>query len=342
VNKTLLLAAVAALSLSAASAASARDQIQAVGSSTVFPFTTTVAENFAKTGSFKAPVVESTGTGGGMKLFCGGVGEQHPDITGASRAMKTSEFEDCVKNGVTEIVEIKIGYDGLSIANSKAGPDFVLTKAQIWMALAKDVPVNGALVANPYKKWSDIDASLPAIAITAYGPPPTSGTRDAFLELVMEEGCKSSPVVEALDKDAKKAACHTIREDGAFIEAGENDTLIVQKLEGDKNAVGIFGFSFLDQNAEKIKGAVIDGVAPSYDTVADGSYKVSRPLFLYVKKAHVGVIPGLPEFVAELTSEKAWGPEGYLTDKGLIAMPDDERKSYADAAADMTAMSAPN
>jgi phosphate transport system substrate-binding protein len=342
VNKTLLLAAVAAFGLSAASAASARDQIQAVGSSTVFPFTTTIAENFAKTGSFKAPVVESTGTGGGMKLFCAGVGEQHPDITGASRRMKTSEFEDCAKNGVTDIVEIKIGYDGLSLANSKAGPDFVLTKAQIWLALAKDVPVNGALVANPYKKWSDIDASLPAIAITAYGPPPTSGTRDAFLELVMEEGCKSSPIIEALDKDAKKAACHTIREDGAFIEAGENDTLIVQKLEGDKNAVGIFGFSFLDQNAEKIKGAVIDGVAPSYDTVADGSYKVSRPLFLYVKKAHVGVIPGLPEFVAELTSEKAWGPEGYLTDKGLIAMPDEERKAFADAANGMTAMSAPN
>jgi len=341
VNKTLIMAAVAAFALSGASAASARDQIQAVGSSTVFPFTATVAENFAKTGSFKAPVVESTGTGGGMKLFCAGVGVQHPDITGASRRMKTSEFEDCAKNGVTDIVEIKIGYDGLSIANSKAGPDFVLSKEQVWLALAKDVPVNGALVANPHKMWSDIDAALPAIAIVAYGPPPTSGTRDAFLELVMEEGCKASPVVEALDKDAKKAACHTIREDGAFIEAGENDTLIVQKLEGDKNAVGIFGFSFLDQNADKIKGAVIDGVAPSYDTVADGSYKVSRPLFLYVKKAHVGVIPGLPEFVAELTSEKAWGPEGYLTDKGLIAMPDEERKSFADAASAMTAMSAP-
>ena len=330
-NKTLLLAAVAALSLGAASAASARDQIQIVGSSTVFPFTTTVAENFAKTGSFKAPVVESTGTGGGMKLFCAGVGEQHPDVTGASRRMKTSEFEDCAKNGVTEIVEIKIGYDGIVLANAKNGPEFNLTKAQIWMALAKQVPVNGKLVDNPYKKWNEIDASLPNEPIVVYGPPPTSGTRDAFVELVMDKGCEASPVVEALDKDAKKAACQTVREDGAFIEAGENDTLIVQKLEADPEAAGIFGFSFLDQNGDKVKGAVVDGKAPTYEAIADGSYKVSRPLFLYVKKAHVGVIPGIKEFLAEFTSEKAWGKDGYLSEKGLIPLPDAERKQVADS-----------
>ncbi len=340
-KKTLVLAAAAALALGSATAASARDQIQIVGSSTVFPFTTTVAENFAKTGSFKAPVVESTGTGGGMKLFCAGVGEQHPDITGASRRIKASEFEDCAKNGVTEVVEIKIGYDGIVLANAKSGPDFVLTKAQLWLALAKEVPVNGQMAANPYKKWSDVDPSLPNEPIVVYGPPPTSGTRDAFVELVMDKGCEESPVVKALDKDAMKAACQTVREDGAFIEAGENDTLIVQKLEADPEATGIFGFSFLDQNAEKIKGATIEGKAPTYEAIADSSYKVSRPLFIYVKKAHVGVIPGIPEFLAEYTSEKAWGPEGYLADKGLIAMPDDERKSFGEAANGLTAMMAP-
>ena len=340
-NKTLLLAAVAALSLSAASAASARDQIQIVGSSTVFPFTTTGAETFAKTGPFKAPVVESTGTGGGMKLFRAGVGEQHPDMTGASRAMKSSEFEDCAKNGVTEIVEIKIGYDGIVLANAKNGPEFNLTKAPIWMALAKQVPFDGKLVDNPYKKWNEIDASLPNEPIVVYGPPPTSGTRDAFVELVMDKGCEASPVVEALDKDAKKAACQTVREDGAFIEAGENDTLIVQKLEADPEAAGIFGFSFLDQNGDKVKGAVVDGKAPTYEAIADGSYKVSRPLFLYVKKAHVGVIPGIPEFLVEYTSERAWGPDGYLADKGLIAMPDEQRQSFGEAATGLTAMMAP-
>ena len=340
-KKSLMLAAVCAAALSGQAYAQSRDQIRIVGSSTVYPFTTTVAERFAKAGKFKAPVVESTGTGGGMKLFCAGVGEKNPDITGASRAIKASEFEDCAKNGVTEIVEIKVGYDGIVLANAKNGPDFKLTKAQIWMALAKDVPVNGKLAPNPYKNWSDIDSSLPNEPIAVYGPPPTSGTRDAFVELVMDKGCEESPVVAALDKDAKKAACQTVREDGAYIEAGENDTLIVQKLEADPEAAGIFGFSFLDQNAEKIKGAEIDGLVPTYDDIADGSYKVSRPLFIYVKKAHVGVIPGIPEFLAEYTSEKAWGPEGYLADKGLIAMPDAERQSYAAAAADLTAMAAP-
>lgn len=337
-KKTLLLA-IASVALSTGAAA-ARDQIQIVGSSTVFPFTTTVAENFAKTNSFAAPVVESTGTGGGMKLFCSGVGEGTPDITGASRRIKTSEYEDCQKNGVTEIIEIKIGYDGLSLANANAGPDLNLTKAQVWLALAKQVPVDGQLVDNPYKLWSDIDAALPAEPINVYGPPPTSGTRDAFVELVMDKGCEAFPEIEALEKDAKKAACQTIREDGAFIEAGENDTLIVQKLEADPTAVGIFGFSFLDQNADQIKGATVDGVAPTYETIADGSYAVSRPLFIYVKRQHVGVIPGIAEFLAEYTSDRAWGEEGYLADKGLIALPEEERAANADAAANLTAMTA--
>lgn len=339
-QKTLLTAVAAVALIGFAGQAAARDQLQIVGSSTVFPFTTTVAENFAKTSGMAAPVVESTGTGGGMKLFCAGVGEAHPDITGASRRMKTGEFEDCAKNGVTDIIEIKVGYDGLSLASSKAGPDLNLTKAQIFLALAKQVPVDGALVDNPYKMWSDIDPSLPAVAILAYGPPPTSGTRDAFVELVMDKGCGEFPEIEALDKDAKKAACQTVREDGVFVEAGENDTLIVQKLEADPTAVGIFGFSFLDQNGDKIKGAAVDGVAPVYETIADGSYSVSRPLYIYVKRQHVGVIPGIAEFLAEYTSEAAWGSEGYLADKGLIAMPDDERAAYADAAANLTAMTA--
>jgi len=342
VNKSLALAAAAVVSLSLAAEAAARDQIQIVGSSTVFPFTSTVAESFAKTGSFPAPVVESTGTGGGMKLFCAGVGEQHPDVTGASRAMKVSEFEDCAKNGVTEIVEIKIGYDGIVLANAKSGPAFELTKEYVWLALAKQVPVDGKLVDNPYTSWSDIDAGLPSEPILVYGPPPTSGTRDAFVELVLDEGCKSSTLVEALDKDARKAACQTIREDGAFIEAGENDTLIVQKLTADPEAVGIFGFSFLDQNADQVKGALIAGVEPTYEAIADGSYSVSRPLFIYVKSAHVGVVPGIPEFLAEFTSEKAWGPEGYLADKGLIAMPDEERQKFGGDAGSLNAMMAPH
>jgi phosphate transport system substrate-binding protein len=346
VNKAFILAASAVvapvfLALAIAAPAAARDRIQIVGSSTVFPFTAAVAESFAKTGGFKAPVVESTGTGGGFKLFCAGVGEGNPDITGASRAIKASEFEDCAKNGVTEIIEIKVGYDGIVLANAKSGPDFALTKAQLWSALAKQVPVDGKMVDNPYKNWSDIDASLPNEAIVVYGPPPTSGTRDAFVELVMDKGCETSPVVKALDKDPMKAACQSVREDGAYIEAGENDTLIVQKLEADPEAAGIFGYSFLDQNADKIKGASIEGKVPTYDDIADGSYKVSRPLFIYVKKAHIGVVPGIPEFLAEYTSQRAWGPEGYLADKGLIAMPDAERRSFAEAATSLSAMAAP-
>ena len=332
-----VLLAVSALALFAGPAL-ARDQIRIVGSSTVYPFTTTVAENFGKTSGMKTPVVESTGTGGGMKLFCASVGEDSPDLTNASRRIKKSEFEDCAKNGVTDIVEVKIGFDGLTLAASKDAPGMKLTKQQVFMALAKQVPdADGKLVDNPYKMWSDIDASLPASKIEVLGPPPTSGTRDSFMELAMEVGAAKFKSLEALKKsDAKafEAVWKSIREDGAYVEAGENDNLIVQKLQANPAALGIFGFSFLEENASSIKGLEIDGVAPAYETVASGDYKMARPLYVYAKKQHVGVVPGIAEFVAEYVSDKALGVDGYLADKGLITLPEaDAEKSRAMATA---------
>ena len=330
----------ATASVSVASAA--RDQIRIVGSSTVYPFTTAVAEAFGKTSGMKTPVVESTGTGGGMKLFCAGVGEEHPDFTNASRQIKKSEFEDCAKNGVTEIVEIKVGFDGLSLAQSKDAAGFALTKQQVFQALAKEVPgADGKLVANPYKTWADIDPSLPATKIEVLGPPPTSGTRDSFVELVMEKGAEKFETLAAMKKEDAKAfekVWKSIREDGAYVEAGENDNLIVQKLEANKDAVGIFGFSFLEENASVIKGLTMDGVTPSYETIASGEYKVSRPLYVYAKKAHVGVIPGVAEFAAEYVSDKAISEEGYLADKALITLPGEDAKKTAAVATAMEAM----
>ncbi|HUM92836.1 MAG TPA: PstS family phosphate ABC transporter substrate-binding protein, partial [Candidatus Competibacter sp.] len=309
----------------AAYAQSARDYISMVGSSTVYPFATAVAEAFGK-GSFKTPKVESTGTGGGFKLFCAGVGVQHPDISNASRAIKKSELETCAKNGVTEIVEINIGFDGIVVASSKKNKPMPLTVKDLWLALAKEVPdpATGKLVTNNFKTWKDINAALPANKIEVLGPPPTSGTRDAFVELVMDKGCKEFDAVKELEKsDEKKAkaVCQTVREDGAYIEAGENDNLIVNKLVANPNALGIFGYSFMEENLDKIQGETINGVAPTFETIADGKYPVSRPLFIYVKKAHVGVIPGIKEYIAEFTSEKAMGDEGYLSTKGLIPLP---------------------
>ena len=293
-----------------ANAQVARDQITVVGSSTVYPFTAAVAEQFGRAGKFKTPKVESTGTGGGIKLFCNGIGPQHPDVANASRAMKKSEFETCAKNGVTDILEIKIGFDGLTIAENKTGPMSALTKKQVYLALAKTIPVNGQMVANPNKTWKDVDASLPAIKIEVLGPPPTSGTRDSFLELFMEEGCELE----------NKKACHAIREDGAYVEAGENDNLIAQKLAANKNALGIFGYSFLEENTDKLKGLKIDGIAPSFETIASAKYTAARPLFVYIKKQHIGVIPGLREFANEYVSDKAIGEEGYLSDRGLVSL----------------------
>lgn len=327
------LAAISALSVAGlVSAQSARDHINIVGSSTVYPFSTVVVEQFGKTTRFKTPVVESTGSGGGLKLFCAGLGVEYPDITNSSRRIKESEVKMCAENNVKEIVEVKIGYDGIVVANSVAQRQVSLTRKQIFQALAKEVPDPAGgerLVSNPYARWSDIDESLPASRIEVLGPPPTSGTRDAFVELAMEGGCKQFPWIKAMedtDKNAYKALCHTIREDGAYVEAGENDNLIVQKLEANPNALGVFGFSFMDQNIDKVQGSLVDGHEPTFEAIASGDYPVSRPLYFYVKKAHVGVIPGIEELVAEFTSDRAWGDEGYLSDKGLIPLPAGERE----------------
>ncbi len=317
-----------------ANAQSGRDFVYVVGSSTVYPFSTVVAERFGRSTEYKTPKIESTGSGGGLKLFCDGVGVDYPDVANASRAIKQSEVDTCAANGVTGIIEVKIGYDGIVMANALDAPTVSLSRADIFYALAKEIPgeKEGELVENPNQTWADVNPDLPAVRIEVLGPPPTSGTRDAFVELAMEGGCKTVPWIKALkdaDKNRYKAICHTIREDGAFVEAGENDNLIVQKLEANPDAFGIFGFSFLDQNAEKVKGAAIDGVVPTFDAIADGGYPVSRPLYFYVKKAHVDVIPGLRGFLREFTSERAWGEEGYLSDRGLIPMPDDEREEVA-------------
>jgi phosphate transport system substrate-binding protein len=331
----LLAAGAAAGVIGHAGAASARDQIRIVGSSTVYPFTTAVAEQFGKSGAGKTPVVESTGTGGGMKLFCAGVGVGHPDLTNASRAMKKSEYEECQKNGVKDIVEIKVGIDGLTIAQSKAGPPTKLTMEQVFLALAAQVPdKEGKLIDNPHKNWSDIDQSLPNVKIEVLGPPPTSGTRDSFHELFMEVGAKKIEALKELQKDAKgfEKVWKSVRKDGAYVEAGENDNVIVQKLEANKNAYGIFGYSFLEENTAKLKGVPIDGIDPVYDSIASGKYKGARPLFVYVKKQHVGVVPGIDKFVAEYTSGKALSKDGYLARKGLVALPKaDLDKVMADA-----------
>ena len=311
-----------------------RDQINVVGSSTVYPFSTVVAENFGNKTGIKVPKIESTGSGGGMKLFCKGLGTGHPDITNASRRIKKNEFNQCKENGI-DVVEIKVGYDGIVIANSKKAKLLNLTKRQIFLALAKQVPEGnkegGSLVDNPNKKWSDIDPNLPNKKIEVLGPPPTSGTRDAFNELAIEGGCKTFPKLKAIKKQDKKkykAICRAVREDGAFIEAGENDNLIVQKLVENENAFGVFGFSFLIENEDKIQGSTVDGMAPTMETIADKSYGVSRPLYFYVKLAHVDVIPGIREFLAEYTSEDTWGPGGYLEERGMIPMPENEREFF--------------
>jgi phosphate transport system substrate-binding protein len=339
--KKFLLAATA-LAVMAVPAFAARDQIRIVGSSTVYPFATAVAENFGKGSGMKTPVVESTGTGGGMKLFCSGVGEDTPDITNASRRIKKSEFEDCAKNGVTDIVEVKIGFDGLTIAAAKAAPDMKLTKQQIFQALAKQIPdKDGKLIDNPNKMWSDIDPALPKEKIEVLGPPPTSGTRDSFMELALEAGAAKYASLEELKKSDAKAfevVWKSVRTDGAFVEAGENDNLIVQKLEANPAALGIFGYSFLEQNAGNLKGVEIDGVGPNYETIASGDYKMARPLYVYVKKQHVGQVPGIAEFLAEFASDKAMGEDGYLTEKGLIALPKDQAEVSMASAKDMPAL----
>jgi phosphate transport system substrate-binding protein len=310
----------------------ARNQINIVGSSTVFPFSTTVAERFGKSTEFKTPVVESTGSGGGMKLFCSGVGENTPDITNASRRIKSSEAEKCAANGVTPI-EAKIGFDGIVLANSRTSGRMEITRKQIFLALAKNIPnAGGEIIPNPYSMWSEIDSSLPAVKIEVLGPPPTSGTRDAFAELALEGGCKKIDFIKAMkkvDKSAYKALCHTIREDGAYIEAGENDNLIVQKLQANPAAFGVFGYSFLDQNSDTMQGSIVGGIKPEFEEIASGNYPIARSLYFYVKKEHIDLIPGITEFMKEFTEDDTWGEDGYLVDKGLIPMSENSRKEWA-------------
>lgn len=337
--------ALVALSVTGASVVvAAREHINVVGSSTVYPFATVVAERLGKTTSNPTPTVESTGSGGGMKLFCAGVGTSHPDITNASRRIKKSEFDQCQSHGVKDIVEVLIGYDGIVMANSVKAAPMQLSRKDIFLALAKHVPNpdgSETLVENPYKTWKDVNPTLPADKIEVLGPPPTSGTRDAFAELALEGGCKTFPFIKAMkgqDKSKYKAVCHSIREDGAYIEAGENDNLIVQKLEKNPKALGVFGFSFLDQNSDKVHGSIIEGKAPTFESIADKSYPVSRPLYFYVKKAHVGVVPGIQAYIDEFTSEKAWGDEGYLAEKGMIPLDAEKRTAIGASVRSLTAM----
>ncbi|PHQ25249.1 phosphate ABC transporter substrate-binding protein [Marinobacter guineae] len=340
--KTALTTVALAGSIAAVSTpAMARDTINIVGSSTVYPFATVVAERFGRNTDFPTPKLESTGSGGGLKLFCEGVGTQHPDITNASRRMKPSEFERCQSNGVKEITEVRIGADGIVIANSKDAAKVDFSLEQIFLALAKEVPdPNGGdkLVPNPYEKWSDIDSSLPNKAISVMGPPPTSGTRDAFVEIAMQGGCKQYDFIKKMDKSDMKSVCHSMREDGPFIEAGENDNLIVQRLAQDSGTYGIFGYSFLMENSGQIQAVTINGVEPTPEAISSEEYPVARSLWFYIKKAHVGVVPGIEEYVAEFTSEGAWGDNGYLVDVGLIPSPRNERMEIAKRAKELQPM----
>ena len=305
-----------------------RDYIRAVGSSTVYPFATAAAERFIQDNAgMKSPIIESTGTGAGMKLFCAGVGIQHPDIENASRRMKKSEFDQCAANGVKEIVELQIGVDGLALAASKEGPAFALTPKHIYEALAANPYGKGE---NKTAKWSDIDPSLPAVAISVYGPPTTSGTRDSLSELILEKGCQSDPAMKALkeeDEDKYKAVCTRVREDGKYVDSGENDNLIVSKVASNPNSVGVFGYSFLEENLDKLKDIPLNGIPATYENVASGKYPGARPLYLYVKKAHLQAIPGLRPYLEAF--EKGWGPGGYLVKRGMVAAQDDVRQQNA-------------
>lgn len=318
----------------AASGSGAREQIRVVGSSTVYPFTTAVAEQFVrKFPQFQSPIVESTGTGAGMKLFCAGVGAAHPDIENASRRIKRSEYDDCLKNGVRDIVEMQIGVDGLAFAQAKSGPAMKLTQADIYKAIA----------ATPYGKpqtartWADVNPSLPAVPIKVYGPSSTSGTRDSMVELILKPGCNKDPAIKALkDSDSKKheEICARLREDGAYVDSGENDNLIVQKLTVNPTALGAFGYSFLEENLDSLRGVPIDDVEPTFETIQSGDYPGARPLFIYLKKAHLGAVPGLKEFIAEYA--RAWNPGSYLVRRDLIPAPDDVRAKAAEAATAFT------
>jgi phosphate transport system substrate-binding protein len=312
------------------------NQIQIVGSSTVYPFTKAVAERFAQSNpSFASPIVESTGTGAGMKLFCNGVGQNFPDMTNASRRIKASEVEQCRANGVTKIIEVPVGIDGLALIEAKNGPAMQLTVEDVYEALA----------ANPYGKpntartWRDVNPSLPAIPIMVFGPPPTSGTRDSFAELILEKGCDANPQMKALkesNSDQHKTICTKIREDGVFVEAGENDNLLVQKVAGNPGALGVLGYSFLEANLDTLKAVPLNGVAPTAETISSLAYPGARQVYVYAKGEHVGVIPGMKEFLAEYA--RGWGQGGYLAQRGLIPSPADVQARATAAATQLTAL----
>ena len=319
----------AAIAVAISSTAVARDYISIAGSSTVLPFATIVAERLGRNVNQKTPVVESGGSSVGKKGVCDGIGTQFIDIGNASSRMKTAELEYCEKNGV-KITEIKVGYDGIVVANSKKADRLKISLADLGKALTSEVPVDGKMVANPYKKWSEVNPALPAIEIRVYGPPTTSGTRASFAEIVNEKAyCgKDTEAKAALKAAGKKAkTCRAMRTDGAYVEAGEQDNLIVQKLQEDINALGIFGFSYLDQNSDTLQGAELSGVVPTFEAIADGKYKASRALFFYVKHQHIGVVPGIEAFMTEWT--KHWGDDGILADAGMIPMPQAERDEMA-------------
>lgn len=363
-------AALAVASIAGAQALQSREVLRIVGSSTVFPFTTAVAENFGAKTRYATPVVESTGTGGGMNLFCAGVGLNHPDITGASRRIKASEYQRCQNNGVTDITEIMIGFDGIVIGNSIQAPQAEFDRSDLFLALAAEIPMpidaegnalldeTGSLlpgasfsqvadyscetiVSNPHTRWSDVSADLPNVNIEVFGPPPTSGTRDAFVELAMHKGAEDIDclhAMEAADENRFERIASRIREDGRWIDAGENDNTIVQTLANTPTAFGIFGYSFLEQNGDRIQGSLVNGIAPEYDAIAEGDYPISRSMFVYVKNQHADVVPGLREYVVELTDDEAWGPFGYLADRGLIALTDQRRMNEAEKARALTPM----
>ncbi|HLL31194.1 MAG TPA: substrate-binding domain-containing protein [Allosphingosinicella sp.] len=339
-NKSYFAAALAAVLLAGCgqqSGGGQGQQIQIVGSSTVYPFTTAVAEQFQRTNPGMSAIVESTGTGAGLKLFCGGVGDQHPDMTNASRRIKASEFQDCAKNGVKQVIEVPVGIDGLALIEGKNGANMSLTARDVYAALA----------ANPFGKpntartWKDVNPALPAVAIQVYGPPPTSGTRDSLAELILEKGCESDPAMKALkesDKDRHKDLCTKVREDGAYVEAGENDNLLVQKVAANRGAIGVLGYSFLEENADKVRGIPLGGVAPTAETISSLTYPGARQLYLYVKGEHVNVIPGMREFLAEYS--RAWAKGGYLERRGLIPSPAEVQARGTEAATKLTALTA--
>lgn len=355
--KSLVLAAASLLALSAcgpdngggnsgAAPSGPRDRIAVVGSSTVFPFSSAAAEKFSAGGRFKTPRVESTGTGGGFAIFCRGLGGDLPDIANASRQIKKSEFETCVKNGVTDIIEVKLGYDGIVLASAKTGPKMVVTKYEIYQALAKELyaPATKTFVPNPNTRWNQINPSLPDIKIDVMGPPPTSGTRDAFVELVMEKGALGSADLTALkasNEDEFKKRASTLREDGTWKDSGENDNLIVQALSRSSEQFGVFGFSSFEENKDRLQEASIDGVLATTENIISGKYGASRSLFFYMKKASVGVVPGLQEFASELMSDQAAGLRGYLRGRGMVPLKPEERAANAALVQSLQVMTAP-